>query len=159
MVFVSESLPDLSRPNEEIVLKTTEKLISRAAVNDEKLMAEIKKDRTLIDGLLDIIRGIKNNLKIRLAKSEKAMLDEGDGYFVHRDGKLLGIGRVKGDEIRFIGSVRPGAGADVLRALAHAITGETVILEVASVNHKAIALYERLGFIKTTELSRWYKIK
>lgn len=90
---------------------------------------------------------------------EKAMLDEGDGYFVHRDGKLLGIGRVKGDEIRFIGSVRPGAGADVLRALAHAITGETVILEVASVNHKAIALYERLGFIKTTELSRWYKIK
>lgn len=90
---------------------------------------------------------------------EKIMLDDGDGYFVHKDGKLLGIGRVKGEEIRFVGSVLPGAGADVLCALIHAVTGETVTLEVASVNHKAIALYERFGFIKTTELSRWYKIK
>lgn len=90
---------------------------------------------------------------------EKAMLDEGDGYFIHRGGDLLGIGRVKREEIRFVGSVQPGAGEEVLRALTHAITGETVTLEVASVNHKAIALYERLGFIRTAELSRWYKIK
>ncbi|MBR5521383.1 MAG: hypothetical protein IKU54_05235 [Oscillospiraceae bacterium] len=46
-------------------------------------MAEIKKDRSLIDGLLDIIRGIKNNLKIRLAKSEKAMLDEAERNLVN----------------------------------------------------------------------------
>ena len=90
---------------------------------------------------------------------EKAMLKEGDGYFVHRDGILLGIGRVKGEEIRFVASVQPGAGADVVRALAHAVTGETIILEVASSNQKALELYDRLGFIKTAELSRWYKIK
>jgi len=43
VVFVSESLLDQSKLNEEIVLKTTEELISRAAVNDESLTAEIKK--------------------------------------------------------------------------------------------------------------------
>ena len=51
--------------------------------NGENLLAEIKKDRTLIDGLLDVIRGIKNNLKIRLAKSEKAMLDEAERNLVN----------------------------------------------------------------------------
>ena len=90
---------------------------------------------------------------------EKTMLKEGDGYFVHKEGKLLGIGRAKGEEIRFVASLQPGAGADVVRALSHATTGETIILEVASTNIKAIKLYERLGFIKTEELSRWYKIK
>ena len=88
----------------------------------------------------------------------KTMLKEGDGYFVHSNGELLGIGRVRGEEIRFLASVQPGAGEDVVRALSHAITGDTATVEVASVNRKAIALYERLGFIKTAELSRWYKI-
>lgn len=90
---------------------------------------------------------------------EKNMLKTGEGYFVHRDGELLGIGRVKGEEIRFLASVRPGVGEDVLRALSHAIIGDTITLEVASTNHKAIALYCRMGFIKTKELSCWYKIK
>ena len=90
---------------------------------------------------------------------EKAMLKGGDGYFVHRNGTLLGIGRVKGEEIRFVASVQPGAGADVVRALTHAVTGESIVLEVASTNQKALDLYTRLGFIKTAELSRWYKIK
>lgn len=89
---------------------------------------------------------------------EKQMLNEGDGYFVHKDGQLLGIGRVKGEEIRFLASVRPGSGVEVVRALAHAIAGETVVVEVASANLKAIDLYNRLGFVKTAELSRWYKI-
>ena len=90
---------------------------------------------------------------------EKTMLKDGDGYFVHKEGELLGIGRVKGEEIRFVASVQPGAGADVVRALSHAVTGDTIILEVASTNTKALKLYEQLGFVKTAELSRWYKIK
>ena len=111
-------------------------------------------------------RSIYNNKAKKLPNSvwmdeteEKAMLKEGDGYFIHRDGILLGIGRVTGEEIRFVASVQPGAGADVVRALAHAVTGEAVILEVASTNQKALDLYTRLGFIKAAELSRWYKIK
>ncbi len=90
---------------------------------------------------------------------EKTMLTQGDGYFIHKDGMLLGIGRVKGEEIRFLASVQPGAGEDVVRALAHATTGDYIMLEVASANRKAVALYSRLGFIKTAELSAWYKIK
>lgn len=86
------------------------------------------------------------------------MLKAGDGYFVHRDGKLLGIGRVSGGKLLFLAAFEKGAGADVVKALCHAITEDTVSLEVASANQKAVSLYESLGFIPAKELSRWYKI-
>ena len=89
---------------------------------------------------------------------ETLMLENNEGYFVHKDGQLLGIGRVLGDEIRFLASIQTGAGEDVVLALSNAVVGDTVLLEVASVNHKAVDLYERLGFIQTEELSKWYKI-
>lgn len=88
----------------------------------------------------------------------KQLLREGNGYFVHRNGVLLGIGKADGDHLHFLASVCPGAGKDVVRALCHALTSEQVILEAASENHKAMELYEALGFIKTAELSRWHKI-
>lgn len=89
---------------------------------------------------------------------KKEMLKTGEGYFVHRDGQLLGIGRVLGGEIRFLASVQPCAGVDVVKALAHAVTEETVTVEVASANEKAVLLYERLGFVKIKELSRWQMV-
>lgn len=89
---------------------------------------------------------------------KQEMLKTGEGYFVHRDGQLLGIGRVLGGEIRFLASVQPGTGADVVKALAHAITEDAVTVEVASANEKAVKLYERLGFIKIAALSRWYRV-
>jgi ribosomal protein S18 acetylase RimI-like enzyme len=46
----------------------------------------------------------------------------------------------------------------VVRALAHALSSDTVTIEVASTNTRAISLYERIGFVKTKELSRWYQI-
>jgi len=88
----------------------------------------------------------------------KEMLKTGEGYFVHRGDVLLGIGRVYEGELRFVASVVPGAGADVVKALCHAITEDTVTLTVASTNAKAMTLYERLGFVKVETLSRWYKI-
>lgn len=88
----------------------------------------------------------------------KRMLAAGEGYFIHRDGGLLGIGMVSGDKILFVASFLPGAGEHVVRALAHTMTGDRVILEVASENRKALALYERLGFIKVREISRWYRV-
>ena len=87
----------------------------------------------------------------------RTMLEKGDGYFVHRGDDLLGIGRACGDVIDWVASVMPGAGRDVVCALAHALTGDKVSLTVASANEKALALYEDLGFLRTAELSRWYE--
>ena len=88
----------------------------------------------------------------------KAMLQKGDGYFIHRGDELLGIGRASVEVIDWVASVKPGAGRDVVCALAHALTGDVVTLTVASENQKAVRLYEGLGFLKTKEISRWYEI-
>ena len=88
----------------------------------------------------------------------KKMLQKGDGYFVHRDGKLLGIGRAAGDTIDWVASVESGAGADVVSALGHALSDTTAVLIVASENTKALALYRRLGFVPVKEISRWYAV-
>ena len=86
----------------------------------------------------------------------KEMLSKGDGYFIHRDQTLLGIGRASGDTIDWVAAVQPGAGRDVVLALAHALWCDTVQLTVASENPKALALYHSLGFIKTKEISKWF---
>ena len=88
----------------------------------------------------------------------REMLKEGDGYFIHKDGKLLGIGRASGEVIDTVISVIPGMGETVLLALASLLDTDIVRLQVASENHRAIRLYERLGFIKVKELSRWYRV-
>jgi GNAT superfamily N-acetyltransferase len=86
------------------------------------------------------------------------MLKEGDGYFVHKDGVLWGIGRASGEMIDTVISVVPGKGEAVLLALASLLDTDIIRLQVASENHRAIRLYERLGFIKVKELSRWYRV-
>lgn len=86
----------------------------------------------------------------------KKLLEQGNGYFVHTAGRLLGIGIASGETVQAVISVEKGAGREVLLALTHALSGDKVVLEVASANSRALRLYERLGFIKTSELSRWY---
>ena len=88
----------------------------------------------------------------------KRMIEESGGYFIHRNGKLLGIGRAKEDTIACVAAIERGAGRDVVLALCHALTGEYVRLEVASTNLRAIHLYENLGFYKKREVCRWYRI-
>ena len=88
----------------------------------------------------------------------KEMLNNGEGYFVHRGEQLLGIGRVLAGELRFVASLQPGAGSDVVKALCNAVMEETVNLTVASTNHKAVALYQRLGFVTVEALSSWYRV-
>lgn len=88
----------------------------------------------------------------------REMLKSGDGYFVYREDRLLGIGKAKDDFIDTVISVQPGAGETVVRALCQRLTGEVVRLWVASANTRAVHLYERLGFTKTRELSRWYRV-
>lgn len=88
----------------------------------------------------------------------KKRLKEGDAYFVHRNGQLLGIGVASGNRIDAVAAVVPGAGEAVVQALCHALSEDVVTLEVASTNQRAIRLYQRLGFIPVKEVSRWYKI-
>ena len=88
----------------------------------------------------------------------KEMLAAGDGYFVHRDGVLLGIGRASGEMLDTVIATQPGAGETVVRALASLLTSDTVRLLVADTNAPAVRLYERLGFIKTQEAAKWYRV-
>lgn len=86
------------------------------------------------------------------------MLRKGQGYFVHRGGQLLGIGMVTDGMLAAVASCSPGGGSQVVCALAHALCGDTVLLEAASENQKAMALYGRLGFTAVKEISRWHQL-
>lgn len=86
----------------------------------------------------------------------KKQLTDGGCYFVHSNGELIGIGSVLDQQIRWVAAVVSGAGKDVVRALLHVVTEETVFLEVASANSKALSLYQALGFVSTECLSSWY---
>lgn len=93
------------------------------------------------------------------ASQRQEMVIRGDGYFVHRGELLLGFGRIYDGKLLWVASVCPGAGADVVKALSDAVTDEIIELDVSNTNHKAIVLYERLGFITVGEKNRWYKIR
>lgn len=91
-------------------------------------------------------------------RDEQRLLSSGGTYFVHDLGALLGIGWLEGDRLLAIASAMPGAGERVMRTLLSLTDGEVVTLEVASTNHRAVRLYEKLGFLPVGEVSRWYKI-
>ena len=99
-----------------------------------------------------------DNASFMSESQAEEMLKRGDGYFIHTDGELLGIGMASNDQIECIASVKPGCGSTIVSALVHGLLSERIVLEVASTNSRAIRLYESLGFIKTSEISRWYKI-
>ncbi len=98
------------------------------------------------------------NASFMTEKDAKAMLDAGDGYFVHKNGQLLGIGKASGSKIEAVVSVVPGAGKDVVPALSSLLTGDSATVDVATTNTRAVRLYERLGFIPVRSLSKWYHV-
>ena len=93
------------------------------------------------------------------SRDEKRILESGGAYFVHSCGELLGIGWLEEETLLAVASVRPGAGEMVMHSLMSLVEGASMTLEVASTNEKAIRLYEKLGFIKTREISRWYRVR
>lgn len=86
------------------------------------------------------------------------MLSEGNCYFVHRNGEILGIGSASDGVIHTVAAVKPGMGATVVQALAGLLDTDVVTLQVASENHRAMRLYEKMGFVVTKELARWYRV-
>lgn len=103
------------------------------------------------------MRDIPNAAFLTIRDSER-MLQEGNCYFVQRGEEILGIGVAGEGMIKAIASVIPGGGKDTMLALCSALCTDTVSLEVASNNIPAIKLYERLDFVETETISRWYKI-
>ena len=92
------------------------------------------------------------------SREEKKILESGGAYFVHDCGKLLGIGWLEGNKVLAVASVETGMGETVMRSLCSVINDDAVTLEVASTNLRAIRLYEKLGLVKTGEISRWYRV-
>ncbi len=88
----------------------------------------------------------------------KKLLEEGSGYFIHRGETLLGIGKASGDMISAVAALVPGSGAELIAALCGALSEDRVRVEVASENHRAVRLYEKLGFVKTRQISVWYQV-
>ena len=99
-----------------------------------------------------------DNASYMSERDAEQMLKRGDGYFIHRDGNLFGICMASDNHIACIASVTPGGGREVVCALVHALMDDRVTLEVASTNHKAVRLYESLGFVPVSEVATWYKI-
>lgn len=91
------------------------------------------------------------------ARDEEEILREPGAYFIHENGKLLGIGWLADGELRVVAAVEKGAGERVMHTLMTLAEGESIRLEVASTNTRAIRLYERMGFVTVGEKSRWYR--
>ena len=56
-------------------------------------------------------------------------------------------------------SVVPGKGELVTRTMLTVADSDSVHLQVASTNERAIRLYHRMGFLMTKELNRSYRIR
>ncbi len=88
---------------------------------------------------------------------QKELLESGGAYFVHHDGHLLGLGWLDGTRLMAVAAIEPGAGERVMHTLMSLVEGQSITLEVASTNRRAIRLYEKLGFIQTKEVRKWYR--
>jgi GNAT superfamily N-acetyltransferase len=93
------------------------------------------------------------------AFDEKKIISSGGAYFVHRDGQTLGIGWMEENKLLALVSMVPGMGQRVAEALFTTVDADSILLEVVSTNERAIRLYERMGFVKTGEVSRWYCVR
>lgn len=92
------------------------------------------------------------------SRDEKKILESGGAYFVHDNGQLLGIGWMDDTKLLAVAAVKKGAGERVMHTLMSLVENDTMTLEVASTNDRAIRLYESLGFLKTAEINRWFRV-
>lgn len=93
-----------------------------------------------------------------MKKNENDILSSGGAYFVHHEGQLLGGGWLVNNELLLLCAAKPGAGERVMYTLLSLIPGQNVKLDVVSTNTRAICLYEKMGFVRTAEHRRWYRV-
>ena len=92
------------------------------------------------------------------SKDGKEFLENGDCYFVHRNGKLLGIGKAAGDSIDIVIAAERGMGETVMQALCSILTEDVVRVMVAGSNDRAVRLYRRMGFLAVSVTDKWYRV-
>lgn len=115
----------------------------------------IEKWRSLMN---ERMTGVDNSGTLEKAR-EKEILKSGGAYFVHRNGEPMGAFWLLEDEVKLVASLQPGAGERVMHTLFSLVPEQQLKLQVVSTNHRAIRLYEKLGFVKTRELRRWFWVK
>ena len=104
------------------------------------------------------MRNVDNSATLE-SRDELRIISSGGAYFVHDNGELLGIGWLEDTKLLAMAAVKPGAGERVMNSLMSLTEGNSMTLEVASTNSKAIRLYEKLGFIPVKEVSCWYDVR
>lgn len=92
------------------------------------------------------------------ARDEPRIVASGGAYFIHESKIPIGIGWLEGNRLAALAALKPGTGEKVCKAMQSLIPNQQMILEVAYTNIKAIRLYERLGFLKTADLVKWYEV-
>lgn len=102
--------------------------------------------------------GNVDNTSTLEGRDEKTILQSGGAYFVHDNGQLLGIGWLEDTKLLAVAAVKRGAGQRVMHSMMSLVEGADMNLEVVSTNGRAIALYEKLGFVCTGTLRQWYRI-
>lgn len=103
------------------------------------------------------LRNIDNAATLE-KKDEEMIINSGGAYFVHSNGALLGGGWLDDGELKLVAVCVSGAGERVCHTLFSIVPDLQIRLDVASTNERAIHLYQKLGFIRTAELSRWYQV-
>lgn len=82
-------------------------------------------------------------------------------YLAKVDGQYAGVAEISETGLEGI-AVLPefrGLGYDLALTVLPMVPRKTVQLKTATVNERAIRLYERLGFVRTGVLSRWWKLE
>ena len=87
------------------------------------------------------------------------MLQTHSGYLWLEGETVIGIGEIRDNEICTVAVTRQGCGEAMVRALVERIEGQSVVVQTASTNLRAIRIYERLGFRRTKTVSNWYLAK
>ena len=93
-------------------------------------------------------------------KDLQRLMTQENGFLARKDGAYAGVVELDSDGIAGI-AVLPryrGLGYDLALTALQQVKAETLCLKVADTNHRAMALYRRLGFGNDTLVSRWWRI-
>ena len=90
----------------------------------------------------------------------KRLYDTDCAFLVRQNGVCIAVAEICEEGLEGI-AVLPefrGLGYDLAATVLQMVPSVTVRLKVAGTNERAIALYERLGFVREQIVSRWWKI-